>query len=200
MKKGVRKKKENWIYSNFKFSLRILIQSKNYVLFAFLLLLISTAFGFAFPNLFENQVLEIIKEILKQTEGLGTLEMVFFIIFNNLKSAFFGLIFGIGFGIVPFFMALSNGYVLGFVMNKSVLNGGILTLWKLFPHGVFEIPAVLISMGLGLRLGVFLFNKRLRQNGFKELVKSSLKIFLLIVIPLLVVAGIIEGLLIGLLK
>lgn len=200
MRKKEARQKTNWIYSNFILSLKYVANSKNYILFAFLLLLISVSFGFAFPSLFEKQVLKVIQELVKETEGLGTLQLISFIIFNNMKSAFFGLIFGVFFAIAPFTITLVNGYVLGFVMQKTISNGGIFVLWRLFPHGIFEIPAVLISIGLGLKLGMFLFNKDLRKKGFWNLVKISLKVFLLIIVPLLVIAGMIEGLLIVLLK
>ena len=192
------KKSGNWIYSNFKISLEYLKESKNYILFAFLLFLVSVSFGLAFPSLFEKQVLKVVEELVKETQDLGTLELISFIIFNNMKSAFFGLIFGAVFGFIPFLITIVNGYVLGFVMNKSIFNEGIFILWRLLPHGIFEIPAVIISIGLGLELGMFLFSKKLRKKGFLELVKISLKVFLLIIIPLLVAAGIIEGLLIAL--
>jgi stage II sporulation protein M len=197
-KKKLRKEneKENWIYSNFKLSLKYFKESRNYILFALFLFFVSTAFGYVFPNLFEKQVLKIIEEIIKQTEGLGALELVRFIIFNNLKSSFLGLISGVLLGIIPFFIVVINGYVLGFVMEKSVSTEGVLILWRLFPHGIFEIPAVIISIGLGLKLGMFLFYKRRKKKEFWRWINNSFKVFLLVVIPLLVIAGIIEGLLI----
>lgn len=198
MKRG--NKKKNWIYSNFILSLKYIKDSKNYILFASLLLLFSVIIGFAFPSLFEKQVLKVVEDLINQTEGLSGLGLINFIIFNNMKSAFFGLIFGVLFAIVPFIVTIVNGYVLGFVMNKSISVEGILVLWRLFPHGIFEIPAVLISIGLGLKLGTFLFNRKLRKIGFKRLIKISLKVFLLVIVPLLIIAGVIEGLLIWLLR
>ena len=41
-----------------------------------------------------------------------------------------------------------NGYVIGFILEKSVLIDGLGVLWKLVPHGIFELPAIFISFGL----------------------------------------------------
>jgi len=32
-------------------------------------------------------------------------------------------------------------------------------LWRLVPHGIFELPAVFISLGLGIKLGTFIFRE-----------------------------------------
>ena len=72
-----------------------------------------------------------------------------------------------------------------------MLKEGIFILWRLLPHGIFEIPAILISTSLGIRLGTDFKN-------FKKNLKSAIRVFLLIIVPLLVIAGIIEGLFIGL--
>jgi len=67
-----------------------------------------------------------------------------------------------------------------------------LTLWKLFPHGIFELPAVFISLALGMKLGTFIFQKK-KMNSFKDYLWNSFRIFIFVVIPLLVIAAFIEG-------
>jgi stage II sporulation protein M len=122
-----------------------------------------------------------------------------FIFFNNLKSSFFGMSFGILFGIFPILVTIFNGYLLGFVSAFSVAGGGVLSLWKLLPHGIFELPAIFLSLGLGLRLGTLVFQKN-KQKFLKENILRSLKIFLLIVIPLLIIAAIIEASLVAIIS
>jgi stage II sporulation protein M len=199
-KKSVKKVRKNFIYKNFKLSLAYLKKSKNYVWFSFALFTLISIFGYFFPVFFEEQVMQIIENLLNQTTGLNGFELITFIINNNMMSSFYGLILGIFFGIIPIGVILINGYVLGFVANKAVESGGILVLWKLLPHGIFEIPAVMISIGLGLKLGMFFFvyhGKDKRKEIFKWIV-DSLRVFFFIIIPLLVIAGIIEGSLIWL--
>ena len=151
--------------------------------------------GFLFPIFFEEQILDLIKELIAQTEGLGTFGLTKFIFLNNIKSSFFSMALGIFLGIFSFLILIVNGYVLGFVASKSVAVEGILVLWRLLPHGIFEIPAVMISAGLGLKLGAYLFVKH-KKGDFKQWLLNSLRVFLFIVVPLLIIAAIIEGILI----
>jgi uncharacterized membrane protein SpoIIM required for sporulation len=155
---------------------------------------------------------------------------------NNMTSAFLGMILGILLAIFPIMFIITNGYLLGYVASKSVEAESIFILWRLLPHGIFEVPAILISLALGIRLGFLLMyncithhkkstknptifllmlfsiiflpislliyiyltitNNKLRKK-FYLLTIQSFRIFFLIVIPLLVIAGIIEGILIG---
>lgn len=198
------KKRISWgnlnrfVYKNFKLSLDYLKKTKNYVWFSLILFFCIGIFGYLFPVFFEEQILKIISELIEKTEDLGGLQLIKFIFINNLKSGFFAMIFGIFLGIVPFIVAVMNGYVLGFVANKTISIEGILVLWRLLPHGIFEIPAIMISIGLGLRLGLFLFiSKNKNWKEFKKWVGDSLRVFVFIVVPLLVLAAIIEGVLIS---
>jgi stage II sporulation protein M len=136
--------------------------------------------------------LEFIKDLLAKTQGMSQIELTKFLFFNNLQSSFFGMLFGLAFGIFPMITSIANGYLLGFVAAKTVGQEGILILWKLFPHGIFELPALFISLGLGLKLGTIIFQKN-KIRAFKEYVKKSLKVFFFVIVPLLIVAAIIEA-------
>jgi stage II sporulation protein M len=122
-------------------------------------------------------------------------ELTSFIFRNNLQSSFFGMIFGVVFGIFPIITIIANGYLLGYVASVAVNAEGILSLWRILPHGIFELPAIFISLGLGLKLGTFIFQKEKIKSLKKNLIKS-VKTFILIIIPLLIVAAIIESALI----
>lgn len=165
VKKEVIQKKDIFIYRYFKEGINFIFESKNYILLMVVLFFFSISFGYAFPNLFKEQLLKMIEELLNQTKGLGFFSLISFIMVNNIKSSFFGLYFGIFFGIVPVSMIIVNGFLLGFVMNKAVIAQGPVVLWKLFPHGIFEIPAILISTGIGLKLGLFYFRQKDKLKG-----------------------------------
>lgn len=191
-----------FICNNFISSIKYIKKIKNFIFFSVLIFLIFVIFGYLFPGLFEKEVTKIIEELIKQTENLNMFELIIFIIYNNAKSAFFGLALGFLLGIFSLGMLMINGYVIGFVANKTIAKEGILTLWRLLPHGIFELPAIMISVSLGLRLGMFLFiykGKNKKKEFFKWF-RDSLKVFVFIIIPLLIIAGIIEGFLIWLLR
>jgi stage II sporulation protein M len=142
-----------------------------------------------------NQIMKMLKEILLETENLSLVELIFYIIFNNLQSGLLGMLFGFIFGIFPLIITVFNGYLLGFVSLMSINNEGLCSLWKLFPHGIFELPAIFISLGLGLKFGTFVFQKE-KINSFWDYLLNSIRVFLFIIIPLLILAGVIEGILI----
>jgi stage II sporulation protein M len=115
-----------------------------------------------------------------------------FIFFNNIQSSFIGMLFGIILGIFPVIAAVANGYLLGFVAETTAEEAGIFILWRIFPHGIFELPALFISLGLGLKIGTFIFKKNKLKTLAIYLLKS-IKVFFYIVVPLLIIAALIEG-------
>ena len=198
-KKKITKKRQNFLVKNYSDSWNYIKNSKNFIYSAILVFIAFFLIGFFIPVPKEiaEQILKFIEELLRQTENMNQYEITRFIFFNNLQSSFTGMLFGVFLGIFPLIVAMFNGYILGFVSLLSVGNGGFVVLWKLLPHGIFELPAVFISLGLGLKLGTFVFQKN-KTKSFRDYFWNSLKSFLLIVLPLLVVAAIIEGALISL--
>lgn len=206
VKKRVIKKEKlslnEFVYSNYKISLKCLKDAKNYIWFSAISFFCLSLTGFLFPIFFQQQIFGLIKDLLIQTDGLDVWNMIRFIFINNLKSSLFAIFCGVFFGVIPFAVLIVNGYVLGFVANKTTASEGFFVLWRLFPHGIFELPAVLISIAIGLKLGMFLFVYK-GKNKLRELGKwllNGLRIFVFIIVPLLVIASIIEGCLIVFLR
>jgi len=178
-------------------------ESRPYIIFTLILFGIFSIIGFIFPVFFVEQIGDLLQNIEKEIDLMisqfGFLGAIFFIMGNNILSSFISLVFGFFLGFAPIFSAVFNGYLLGFVSNFAVQEKGILVLWRLLPHGVFEFPAIIISISLGIRLGTFFIFEKSKKNypeRLKTIFKKSLLVFSLLVIPLLIVAGIIEGFLI----
>lgn len=169
-------------------------ESKGYIWGIFAVFLIISVLGYFFPVFFVEEIQEIVRGLLAKIEGLNTWQLILFILRNNVLSSLFSLLLGIVFGIVPLFSAILNGYILGFVSNVVTVEAGFGQLWRLLPHGIFEIPAIIISMGLGIKFGMFLFSKKPTAEFQKRLL-MNLKVFLFVILPLLIVAAIIEGVL-----
>ena len=187
-------KKEFNLKKEYKKSWDYLKESKNFIYIIIVVFFVFVLIGFFIPapSSLKEQILRFIEELLEKTQGMSQWELIKFIFLNNLQSSFDGMIFGVLLGIFPIIAAIANGYLLGFVSSISVENGGFLVLWRLLPHGIFELPAIFISLGLGLKFGTFVFQKR-KFECFKEYFFNSLRVFFLIVIPLLIIAGVIEG-------
>jgi len=176
---------------------KFLRESKKYIYFVIYLFIFFALVGFfvPIPQAIIEKIITYFKYLLEQTDAYNSIEMIGFLFKNNVFASFFGLIFGAFFGIFSIINTILNGFVLGFAANLSVTENGIFSLWRIFPHGIFEIPALFISLGMGIRLGFFVFAKE-KSKEFNYRLKGSLKTFFYIVVPLLLIAAIIEGILI----
>ncbi|MGO4549005.1 stage II sporulation protein M [Paenibacillus sp. 2TAB23] len=109
-----------------------------------------------------------------QLEGLGkisnmiddssnpTLTMIVFIFLNNAIKSIVVMYLGAMLGILPFFFLVVNGMVIGYLLKgMAELHGGGYVLEiivkGLLPHGILEIPAIIIACAYGMRFGVLVF-------------------------------------------
>lgn len=131
----------------------------------------------------------------------------FLIIFrSNMYNCTTAVLFGIGLSIIPIYITIYNGILMGIVVNASseVPYGIIKFIISVLPHGIIEIPIMLISMGIGLKMGynMFSFLRALLKSGDSRLDKKIVLIkelqqgiwfYIRWVIPSLLVAAIIES-------
>ena len=246
-KQSIKKKNQNILSKTLKeFSVKKSFSDiKVYIIISLLIFLLFICLGIIAPSIFpkpvftylEENLNNVIKQLIEKTEGLNTPQLINFIFWNNSKSAFFGFILGIFLAIVPVSILVVNGFLLGYVIFKAVQIEGIIIIWRLFPHGVFEIPSILIATSLGIKIGIdlmtnafrhydksldrqsvfwlcllsmiffyvsfpiilayTLYHKELRDKLYSNLTNGII-IFILIIIPLLIIAAVIEGSLINL--
>jgi stage II sporulation protein M len=189
-----RSKKKNFFKKNILDSWEYIKDSKRFILITFFIFLILCFIGFLIPapEQVSQQILKYIEELLEKTKDMGLFELMWFIFWNNLKVSFLGMISGVFLGIIPLFFAITNGYIIGFVSFLVANENGFLNLWRLLPHGIFELPAVFISLGLGVKIGMFPFCKQ-KVKTLKYNLKESFRVLFFIVIPLLIIAAIIES-------
>lgn len=189
--------KKSFLKENYSLSWKYIKDSKNFIYASIIIFLFFVFLGaFApIPGSLENALLDLINELLGKTDGLGWFNLTTFIFLNNLQSSFFGMLLGIVLGIYSAFIVVVNGYLIGFVSSKTVEGNGLLVLWRLIPHGIFELPAFFLSTGLGIKLGTFIFKKK-PIKILREYLFNSIRVFFFFVLPLLVIAAIIEGALI----
>ena len=105
------------------------------------------------------------------------------------------LVSGVLFGIIPILTIGSNGFLLGVAYRQVAEIGGYSkAALKVLPHGVFEIPALLIAASNGLWLGVTVI-RRMRCKESTPLrfhIGHAFRRYLAVVFPLLIVAAAIE--------
>ncbi len=187
-------KKEKDLLQFYKESFGFIKESKRKIFICISVFIFMILIGFLIspPAEIESQILEQIKQMALRFEGLNIFQTIWEIFSNNVYVSFLSIILGIFLGVIPMVISISNGYIIGFVMKKVSDQEGLYILWQLLPHGIFEIPAVMISVGMGLVMGGLMF----RDNETrKTMLKNMFLSFVLIVVPLLIIAAIIEGIL-----
>ncbi|HYL61752.1 MAG TPA: stage II sporulation protein M [Candidatus Methylomirabilis sp.] len=114
---------------------------------------------------------------------------------NNLTVSISTFALGISAGIGTAWMLLLNGVLIGVVGMCCWQAGMSLSLWSFVaPHGVLELPAIFIAGGAGFRIARGLLFPGALPRGV-SLVRAGKEATMLFLgtLPLLVIAGIIEG-------
>lgn len=148
------------------------------------------------PDASEN-VLKLLKDTYGGFTALPPFTMMVEIFKNNLRNSFAALLLGLGLGIVPFAFAAINGIVLGILVEFFLKKqGAFFVLAAILPHGIIELPMVLISVGIGFRLGHAAYLSLISQKTIQELLnelKQAIIFYARIVAPLLLLAAIVES-------
>lgn len=138
-------------------------------------------------------------------DGLSEINLVssgtlFFLWFQNLRALILGTLLGIfSFGVIGMLVILFPFAVLAYFM-ATLADAGI-PMWKTFvgavlPHGIFEIPAILLTGAAILRIGGKFAAKSEGESiteGLLHALTDWAKIVIGIVIPLLLAAAAAEA-------
>ncbi len=114
---------------------------------------------------------------------------------NNLSVAFSTFAFGITAGIGTAWMMVLNGLLIGVIGAATWQAGMAGQLWSfVVPHGVLELPAIFIAGGAGFEIARgMLFPGMLPRRESLARAGGKAAQLLLGTIPMLIVAGVIEG-------
>jgi uncharacterized membrane protein SpoIIM required for sporulation len=114
---------------------------------------------------------------------------------NNLAVCFTTFAFGITAGIGTIWEMFNNGMLIGVIGAATWQAGMALQLWSFVAaHGVLELPAIFISGGAGLEIARgMLFPGLLPRRESLALAGGRAARLMMGTIPILIIAGIIEG-------
>jgi stage II sporulation protein M len=130
---------------------------------------------------------------LASTGSLSLLLLLVIFINNAIKAL--GIIFlGILLGLPPILFIGLNGFILGGLGSAlEAVNGWRYAVASFVPHGVIEIPVILLATALGLTVGWESFRWLVRKESRARLQLSyGLKVYVRWILPGLAVAAIIE--------
>lgn len=113
---------------------------------------------------------------------------------NAIQSLFSIFLFFL-FGLFALTGLITNGISLG--QTAVLWTGSHGLLWfiaAVFPHGLFEFTAIILSSGLGMWLGYLFYRKIFKKEHaqFKEGVKKVLIFYVKFILPLYLLAAIVE--------
>ncbi|OOC63567.1 stage II sporulation protein M [Paenibacillus ihbetae] len=153
--------------------------------------------------------------LLSQLQGLGEISQelqtsdnpewsffVFIFLNNSIKSVLV-MLSGILLGVIPFIFLVVNGMVIGFLLKIVQASGESLfdlIVKGLLPHGIIEIPVIVIACGYGLAFGGLVFRSMLASGEKRRGLGPEWRAFWrklgtasLWVVVLLLIAAIIES-------
>lgn len=125
-----------------------------------------------------------------------SLPQIFLVIFlNNAIKALLAIILGLLI-FVPVGFVAYNGWIIGIVVCEQVRTSGYMSVVAgILPHGIIELPMIIVSAALGTRLGVMAFLRIEGTISNKDLIskiKWSVRFYLRWILPLLFIAALIE--------
>lgn len=159
------------------------------------LFLISLVVGLRVSPEFASGTLDELKLSLKPImESLNPFVLFIIIFLNNTIKALGAIVLGLILGLPPIFFIGANGFIIGVTITalKSSMGYGVIAA-SLAPHGVIEIPLLLLSASLGLRVGWESLKYLTRQkSSVRAQLRHGMRIYLKWIVAGLFVAAIIE--------
>jgi stage II sporulation protein M len=116
------------------------------------------------------------------------------IFINNVQICALIFLGGAAFGLLTVFLLMTNGVVIGVLIEVLLrdMSPATLTL-GLLPHGIFEIPAVLVSAALGLIISRGLFEEFAGRGNVLHVARAAGRLFVMYVVPFIFIAACVEA-------
>ena len=171
---------------------------RYFVLAIALLAVFAFLIGAAFAVTMPGETREIMKLIAGQFDGFrdkSSFDLAIGLFLHNALICALMAVLGLALGVLTLFIVFDNGLMIGLIGTVATGRAGfVLTLAAFLPHGVIELPAMVLSAAIGLYLGycvlISLFGRRV--DVVKE-VKDGARMFVAWVLPMLLVAAFVES-------
>ena len=171
---------------------------KKCIILVTVIFLVSAISGYLYAasNPFESaRVMQELSDELGWITDLDPVLILFVIFLNNAIKSFLVIVLGV-LVIVPIMFIVFNGYIIGIVMCESArIEGPLFVAAAILPHGIIELPMVLVSAALGTRIGMMVLLRISGKISTEEILstlKWSISFYFRWILPLLFVAAVIE--------
>jgi stage II sporulation protein M len=146
----------------FSYYRKLFTDTKDWLLLALILFLIGCVIGMVVGMIKPDLVIDFLKEFKKHhlNDPRGGWPGVKSIFLHNFDGSVESLLMGVVFGLSPLIDMVVNGFAMGCVFavtlasTKYSLGFSMLaTFTAIAPHGIIELPTVIFSAALGLKIG-----------------------------------------------
>ncbi len=153
----------------------------------------STFMGYLMGDSIQSSIFEDILKNIPDLRESNNLEVFTAITSNNILAGFIFLVSGLLLGVPPLIFIILNGFFVGWISySVGAEIGLVMVVATLLPHGIIEIPTIVLCAAMGVGFGYQIINKFRGYSGLQQYIIDSIKVFIFRVIPLLVIAGLIE--------
>ena len=192
---------------------RLLQLNRTWIAAAVAIFLLGGLVGFAGARVSPERALVVAEPVFSQLETLAAQVLATdnplvrsgLIFANNARASVLTLLLGSGFGLVPLGVLLTNGSIIGLLIGFStgtplpeltdLPHDPVYFAAALLPHGIIELPAVLVIAAWSLKLGLAPWLPSAagaRTAVWRTTAREALQILVPVVV-LLLVAAVIEA-------
>lgn len=149
--------------------------------------------GYQMGDSISESILDDLMAALPDLEGMDMTMIFLFVLFSNITKSFIWMVLGIVGSFPPLYFSIMNGFLLGSFSYSIVLEHSMaFTAAALVPHGIIEVPTILLSSAAGMGLGYQLINRLRGRGNLRVEFAMALRLFITRIIPLLLLAALIE--------
>lgn len=167
---------------------------KPHLILAIALFVMSITMGFVATPEFPGDMLQEFGQILEPLASFGPAALFIVIFLNNAIKSLGAIVMGIAVGLPSLFFAGFNGFTIGVVVAalKPIVGYGVIAA-SLAPHGIIEIPVLLLSTALGLSIGMESLRYLIGQKSMvRAQLRRGLKVYLKWILASIFIAAVIE--------
>lgn len=153
----------------------------------------SLSVGFGMGGSVAPNILDELMSGLPDFEGFDVTAIFLFIVFNNVAKTFLFMVLGILGSFPPLYFSIMNGFILGsFSYSISMDTSLAFTVAAILPHGIIEVPTILLGSAAGMGIGYQLINRLRGRGGLGAEFVMALRLFVTRIVPLLLISAIVE--------
>jgi len=184
-----------------------MVQQRTLLVVAFAAFFLGALSGVFFYESLEQMMLQFFEQLQEKIGPVTRGSELFIKIFiNNVLAALMFIGMGLFFGIYPFIGLILNGMAVGYLWQTAYAAGQDpwkMVVYGILPHGIFEIPAIVLAAAFGMRLGLQVwrslwvlvrpaYRQQMPARPWRRLL-NQLPLTINLVIGLLLVAAAIES-------